>query len=112
MTLLPNYKQAFIALEKLKDYCLNPFHPVGKDKATVFRSALGLTDQDAGLLRSLIVEQLPENGAILGKVDQYGKRYVVDMKICNLDKVTVIRTGWIIKNREDFPRLITCYVIK
>ena len=112
MTLLPNYKQAFIALEKLNDYCLNPLHPVGKDKAIVFRSALGFTDQDANLLSRIIIEQLPENEAILGKVDQYGKRYEVDMKICNLDKVAVIRTGWIIKKSEDFPRLITCYVIK
>lgn len=31
MTLLPNYEQAFIAIEKLEAYCLNPFYPVGKD---------------------------------------------------------------------------------
>ena len=30
---LPNYEKAFLAIEKLADYCLNPFHPVGKDAA-------------------------------------------------------------------------------
>ena len=110
MTLLPNYKQAFIAIEKLKGYCLNPFHPVGKDKATIFRSILGLTDQDADSLRRMIIKKLPESEAMLGREDQYGKRYTVDMKIRNLDKEAVIRTAWIIKKSEDFPRLTTCYV--
>ena len=110
MTLLPNHSQASVAIEKLKDYCLNPFHPVGKDKALVFRSALGLTDQDADYLKRMIIEKLPESEAVLEKEDQYGKRYTVDMKIRNLDKEAVVRTGWIIKKSETFPRLTTCYV--
>ena len=110
MSLLPNYKQAFIAIEKLKDYCLNPFHPVGKGKAIVFESALGLTSIDAGYLKRMIIEKLSRSEATLGKEDQYGKRYTVDMKIRNLDKEAVIRTGWITKRNENFPRLITCYV--
>ncbi len=69
MGLLPNYKLAFIAIEKLSQYCLNPIHPVGKDKAMVFKSALSLTDQDADLLKSAIPEGLS------------GKRYSVDIKI-------------------------------
>ena len=110
MSFLPNYERAFIAIEKLKDYCLNPFHPVGKDKAIVFRSAFGLTGQDADYLKRMIIEKLPESEAMSGKEDQYGKRYTVDMKIRNLNKEAVIRTGWIIKKSESFPRLTTCYV--
>ncbi len=81
MTLLPNYEQAFIAIEKLVDYCLNPFHPVGKDKAMVFESALDLTDQDADYLKEAILKALPKHGASIMKEDQYGKRYTVDVKI-------------------------------
>ncbi len=110
MFLLPNHPKACVATEKLREYCLNPFHPVGKDKATVFKSALGLTDQDANHLKRMIIEKLPESEAILGKEDQYGKRYIVDMKIRNLDNEAVVRTGWIIKKKESFPRLTTCYV--
>ncbi len=110
MTLLPGYEQAFVAIEKLRNYCLNPFHPVGKDKAVVFESALELTDQNADFLKRVIVEKLPASEAMLGREDQYGKRYTVDMRIRNLNKEAVIRTGWTIKTGESFPRLTTCYV--
>lgn len=110
MTLLPNSSRAFIAIEKLADYCLNPFHPVGKDKAVVFESALGLTDRDANFLKKAILDAISESRATLGKEDQYGKRYTVDVKIRNLNKEATVRTGWIIRKDEDFPRLTTCYV--
>ena len=110
MVLLPNYQEAFIAIEKLRDYCLNPFHPIGKDKAVVFKSALKFTSQDTYLLQEAIHRGLSKSEAIPGKKDQYGKRYIVDIKIRNLDKEAVVRTGWIIKKGEDFPRLTTCYV--
>ena len=110
MILLPNYEQAFIAIEKLADYCLNPFHPVGKDKAIVFKSALGLTDQDASFLEEAILNALPESESVIEREDQYGKRYTVDIKIRNLEKEAMVRTGWIIKKDEDFPRLTTCYI--
>jgi hypothetical protein len=38
---LPNYRNAVIPREKLEGYVLNPMHPVGKNKAIVFKSALG-----------------------------------------------------------------------
>jgi hypothetical protein len=110
MALLPNHTRAFIAIEKLSDYCLNPFHPVGKDKAMVFKSALNLTEQDADYLRDLILKGLAENEAVSGIQDQYGIRYSVDIKIRNLDKEVEIRTGWIIKKGEKFPRFTTCYI--
>lgn len=110
MALLPNHEQAFIAIEKLKDYSLDPLHPTGKDKAIVFKSVLGLTDQDAGFLGEAILKALPKGEAVPGREDQYGKRYLVDIKIHNLDKEVIVRTGWIIKKNEDFPRLTTCYV--
>lgn len=110
MTLLPNCEQAFITVEKLRDYCLNPLHPTGKDKAVVFESALGLTNQQADFLKKAIFEALPKSEATPGREDQYGKRYTVDVKIRNLGQEAWVRTGWIIKKDESFPRLTTCYV--
>jgi hypothetical protein len=110
MTLLPNYEKAFIGIEKLADYCLNPFHPTGKDKALVFKAALGLNEQDADYLKEAILEALSKYEAFINREDQYGKRYTVDVKIRNLEKEAMIRTGWIIKKDEDFPRLTTCYI--
>lgn len=110
MVLLPNYQQAFIAIEKLRDYCLNSFHPIGKDEAVVFESALNFTSQDIYLLQDAIHRGLSRSEAIPGKKDQYGKRYTVDVKIRNLDREAIVRTGWIIKKDEGFPRLTTCYI--
>ncbi len=50
MIKLPNYEKAFIGLEKLTEYCLNEFHPYGKEKAKVFKSAIGIGIEDAVLL--------------------------------------------------------------
>jgi hypothetical protein len=38
---LPNAESAIIAIEKLRNYCLDPEHPRGKHKARVFSSVLG-----------------------------------------------------------------------
>ena len=48
---LPNAERASIAIEKLRDYCLNADHPRGKHKARVFLSALGLTSEHAEWLQ-------------------------------------------------------------
>jgi hypothetical protein len=45
--MLPNAERAIIDPAKLTDYCLSATHPVGRHKAAVFRSALGLTAPDA-----------------------------------------------------------------
>jgi hypothetical protein len=110
MALLPNYRNAFIAIEKLEEYCLNPFHPTGKNKALVFKSVFGFTQEDAEFLRENILNEISKNDAIYDRVDEFGQRFTVDIKIRILDVKNVIRTNWIIKNSEDFPRLITCYV--
>jgi len=110
MALLPNHQQALIAIEKLKDYCLNPVHPTGKDKAVVFKAVLGITDRDADFLKEAIIKALSKGEIVLGREDQYGKRYTVDVKIRTFDKEAIVRTGWIIKKNEGFPTLTTCYV--
>jgi hypothetical protein len=44
---LPNWENAMIPPGKLEDYCLNPFHAKGKDKARVFNAVLGFSQEDA-----------------------------------------------------------------
>ena len=78
---LPNYQNAIIAREKLETYCLDPQHvsrafgkSSGKDKARVFRAALGFVQADWELLKRTILEALPYHEATLRKEDEYGKR--------------------------------------
>lgn len=110
MEKLPNAENAYVDIFKLRDYCLNPNHPVGKHKARVFKSELGINRTDAELLRDLILDSLPKNEAKINFEDKYGVRYTVNLKIRILNKERVVTTGWIIRSNENFPRLITCYL--
>jgi hypothetical protein len=51
---LPQGERAIVPLEKLLGYCLNVNHDSGKHKARVFASALGVTADNAEVLRDLI----------------------------------------------------------
>ena len=41
----------------------------------------------------------------------YGELYNMDFALTNLGRNATVRTAWIIKNEEDFPRLTTCFII-
>lgn len=111
MNLLPNYEQAIIPIEKLRNYALNMEHEVGQDKAIVFKSALGITDEDAEWLQMRILESLGEYEAVEKEATEYGRRYNVDVIIRKFDKEARVKTAWIIRNNEDTPRMTTCYVL-
>ena len=109
---IPNFKNAIISIEKLRDYCLSNEHPVGKHKAIVFKNKLNLTSADSYKLREEIRDGISKNEASEMFSDEYGKRYFVDIKIINFDKSSIVRTLWIIKHNESFPRFISCYIKK
>jgi hypothetical protein len=107
---LPNCENAFIAIEKLRDYCLNKEHPRGKHKAKVFYDELGLEKSDAEILKKIIKNTVKTSEAEETFKDEYGIRFKVDISYSMKDKQATIRTLWIIKTSEDFPRLTTCYI--
>ncbi len=108
---LPNYKNAIIDKEKLTEYCLNEDHPIGKHKARVFKSVLGITAADFELLIQIIFEGIQTYQAIKKETDQYGTRFYVDIENLSTNKPIIIRTNWIIKRNEEYPRLTSCYII-
>jgi hypothetical protein len=108
---VPNAEQALIDPLKLSDYCLNPEHPRGKHKAQVFESALGLTLEDADVLYDALLAAVQEQEAELGEKDEFGQRYTVDFKMMTAIGEAFVRSTWIIRATEDFPRLTTCYVL-
>ena len=110
MNLLPNLDNAFIPIEKLTEYSLNEFHPIGSDKALVFKELLDIHYYDAEKLINLIHDGLKNNECVLGFKDSYGQRYSVKMKLWNLEKNAVVTTAWIILKDENFPRLTSCYI--
>ncbi|GCA85569.1 hypothetical protein MiHa_03553 [Microcystis aeruginosa NIES-2522] len=41
----------------------------------------------------------------------YGQKYVIDFPLTHQNKTAIIHSVWIIRNDENFPRLVTCYVL-
>ncbi|MCW3125669.1 MAG: hypothetical protein JWO03_1327 [Bacteroidetes bacterium] len=110
--LLPNFEFAVIGDEKLRDYCLNPEHPMGKHKAKVFLRKLNLTQSDAQLLKDLILKGISVIECVESESSDFGRRFTVDFILVNFDKEALVRTSWIIKTEEFIPRLTSCYVIE
>lgn len=98
-------------MAKLRDYALDLIHSKGKHKARVFASALGLTRNDAEWLRDELLRVARELDCRLGPRTEHGQRYVVVFDLKRGEKTASIRSVWNIRPNEDFPRLITCFVI-
>ncbi|MGD9769239.1 MAG: DUF6883 domain-containing protein [Pseudolabrys sp.] len=111
MPRLPNADRAVIDLRKLADYCLDPKHPRGRHKARVFLATLGIDRTDARWLQEEIAEALPGGEAVALASDRYGTHWRVDIPVTRQGMHNVIRTLWIVKAEEDFPRFITCWVL-
>jgi hypothetical protein len=109
---LPNPDRAVVELAKLEHYCLSPEHPDGKHKARVFRAALGLRQGDAGWLRTRLLEAVSAADARLQQETAFGTHYMIDFQLRTFAGQAIVRSGWIIRHGEDFPRLTTCFVLK
>ena len=108
---LPNFNNAKIDPKKLTDYALNPEHTVGGNKAIVFENVLGYNKSNAYALIKQVYGKLHQSETVMGKLDQYGQRYTVDMSITGANSSTAtVRTGRILKPGSTTPELTTIYV--
>ncbi len=108
---LPNGDRADLGT-KIQDYVLNPWHWEGRHKARVFESVLGISLVNQDVLRNAILsaaensdkaESLGDNG--------HGDIYVLRFPLVTARSEATVLTVWIIRHGEDFPRLITCYIL-
>ena len=111
MPKLSNPDKAIINLDKLAGYCPNPEHQDGQHKARVFRSALDLGIENVEVLRIALLKAVRDQMAIPTKRNAYGQKYTIDFEMNNSGKTTKVRSAWIVRNDENFPRLVTCYVL-
>jgi hypothetical protein len=108
IVVLINRIAAVVPAEKLRDYLLSPTHPIGRYKATFFRT-LGYDQSNwqvlGGDLRSLLslnAEQLD--------VTEYGRKYAVTGSITGPNgRLAEIVSVWIILAGEEMPRFVTAY---
>jgi hypothetical protein len=108
---LPGGIDAVVDVAKLRDYCLSPSHPRGRHKARTFYSALGLTQANAEFLRQELLEAAREREAEKKAADEYGERYTIDCEVVRGARRAKVRSAWIIRRGESFPRLATCFVL-
>jgi hypothetical protein len=108
---LPNGDRAFVDIRKLAEYSLNPGHLRGRHKARVFAAALGLTADDAQELRQLLLASAAAVDAEFDSSDEYGDRYVLDFDVARGSWTARVRSAWIVRRGESFPRLTSCYVL-
>jgi hypothetical protein len=110
-TFLPNRDQAVLDIRKIEDYCLSPAHPRGRHKARVFRESLDLQRGDAGWLRGALLEAARSSEAAQITTDKWGAHWRLDASIRRHDKRAVVRTIWIVRNGENLPIFVTCWVL-
>jgi len=108
---LPSGDQALVDLRKLTEYSLNIDHEDGKHKAALFRDVLGLTVEDADKIMQALRLAAVTGDAIVGKLDRYGQRYVLDFELAGPKGKSIVRSAWIVRTGETFPRLVTCYLL-
>lgn len=107
---LPNAERAVVDVSKLRDYCLSAEHPRGRHKARVFEATLGYTALHAEELREVLLAAAQSDQTVVGEWDDFGQRYTVDVVVTGPAGQATVRSAWIIRRGEDFPRLTSCYI--
>jgi hypothetical protein len=108
---LPNPEQAVSPFDKIESYSLNQNHSEGQHKAIVFQAVLGIGLTEAEILRSALQQAVINQEAILAAQTLYGQKYRIDFEMTYNDRQAMIRSIWIARQNEDFPRLVTCYIL-
>jgi hypothetical protein len=69
-----------------------------------------MTADDAEALRHVLLRVITEIPATLGELDEYGQRYRFDFPLQWQGRSAIVRSLWIVRANEDFPRLTSCFV--
>lgn len=77
----------------------------------MFKSALNLDITHIEELKAALLEAVKNYDAIRDKANQYGQKYIIDFPMTRGEKTAIIHSVWIVRNDENFPRLVTCYVL-
>jgi hypothetical protein len=109
---LPNAENVIVDLVKVIEYCLSQDHPRGKHKARVFEAACGFTLEHADSFREQLLNIAQTDDAIATRVDAHGRRFMIECQMSGPGGEAIVRTAWIIRSGEDFPRFVSAYVLQ
>jgi hypothetical protein len=107
----PDWGEAVVVPAKLVEYALNASHPRGRDKARVFRSALGFDDANVEDLAEALRQGVLRHPAREAGRNAFGTFFRVDIDVTGPSGASgTIRTIWIVELASSAPRLVTLYV--
>ena len=106
---LSSADRAVVDPAKIRDYLLAAAHPVGRFKARFF-VALGYASDRWERLRDDILT-VGRSGDVSGETaTPYGSKFEVEGILTGPSgRSATVRTVWIIRTGEDFPRLVTVF---
>ncbi len=107
---LPNGHQADLG-DKIENYCLNPNHQKGKNKAILFENKLGINLSNSNILKKAIKQAAINESVIIRKINEYGTHYNMKFLLKTEFGESLILVAWIIRTNENFPRLTNCYPV-
>lgn len=109
---LPRPDRAVVPREKLEGYLLNPGHEVGRHKARVFASALGIQQRDWEYLRDQLEAAIVDASVSTVHKTPWGDLYEVIVPVDGLNGQTrYVMTVWLVATDDGPPRLVTAYVV-
>jgi uncharacterized protein DUF6883 len=112
---LPRAERAVVPPPKLRDYALNPDHDLGRHKARLFVSELGIGQHDWKYLAEQLMAGVQTTPVSRIDIDAYGARYEVIVSVDGLNGATVpVVSAWFIPHLpgDAPPRLATTYVYR
>jgi hypothetical protein len=106
---LPFLDRVEIPAEKIRDYLLNPEHPVGRDKARFF-GGLGFDRAGWTALRAALLSHAAAGEVRVLPLGRFGRKYVVRGKIRGPNGGSAsLLAVWIILDPAVGPRFVTAY---
>lgn len=96
---------------KLEGYVLNMLHHEGRHKARVFEAVLGITAENAAVLRHALLEAAATDEVESQRDSGFGVTYVLRVGLTTAKGTGTVLSVWIVRHGEDFPRLTTCYIV-
>lgn len=106
---MPAGERAWVPIAKLERYLLDPAHPEGSGKATLFRRLPGITAEHAEVLRDALL-RAAETGEVLSQQEtSHGIKYRIDFTMESQRGSYTVVSIWI-REQHHPPRLVTAYV--
>jgi hypothetical protein len=104
---LTNFERTIIEFRKM-DYLLDEYHEQNSGKARLFY-ALGYTRERWDVLAEDLRSQHLVLDAVEVKPNPHGRKFEITGPLRGPAGEANIKSIWIIRNEEDFPRFVTAY---